>query len=459
MKEKEIGKKFRLHGHQKFILAAGVLAFILLAIVTAFLIYLKHINEFNEETRLVAFGDTEQPVSFDIYPRGGATDAWEKDFKGVGLVMKQNALIYDAVVSNDSIYEVSDWSIHINVPKKCFLNNGWCGTFDITQTSKETGETRTQTIDLQDPVIDEIILDYVTVDQDLMIPLREGDTLVYNPNREVNEAPLLAKAIGSDEQSTVTVGFIIYYSGIKLRFSDAYLEYHLYKKPFDDKESGIFISLAALWFFAFAIYISLLIYNRVVAKKMKQSSMMINNAMSVFTGFFEAKDSYTRGHSKRVADYSRMLAKECGLSDSELQTVYYIAYMHDCGKCYIPDTILKKEGRLDDEEFEVIKSHTVKGAEMVRDFTAIKGLQDGVRHHHERYDGKGYPDGLKGDEIPFIARVICIADSYDAMSSDRCYRKKLDTETILSEFERCKGKQFDPELTDMFVEVIKKQLS
>ena len=149
-----------------------------------------------------------------------------------------------------------------------------------------------------------------------------------------------------------------------------------------------------------------------------------------------------------------MIAEKLNFSDTELRNIYYIGLMHDCGKCYISDEILKKPAPLNKEEYEIIKNHTVKGAAMLEDFTSIEHVREGVLYHHERYDGTGYPEGLKGENIPLIARIICVADSFDAMNSRRCYRDMLSKEYILSELEKNKGKQFDPNLADIFLKLI-----
>lgn len=132
--------------------------------------------------------------------------------------------------------------------------------------------------------------------------------------------------------------------------------------------------------------------------------------------------------------------------------------MHDCGKISVPVNILLKPGKLTDEEYEVIKSHTIYGEKMLRDFSSIEGIDLGALYHHERYDGKGYPHGLSGENIPLIARIICVADSLDAMNSNRCYRPRLTREVILEELENNKGKQFDPEVVEHLIKLIKQNI-
>ena len=128
--------------------------------------------------------------------------------------------------------------------------------------------------------------------------------------------------------------------------------------------------------------------------------------------------------------------------------------MHDIGKIGVPDSVLNKNGRLTNEEFELMKKHTIIGYDILKNIDYIPNLREGVRSHHERWDGRGYPDGLKGEQIPLFARILCIADSYDAMTTDRVYRKKLDKATVLDELEKNSGKQFDPDLSKIFIGMI-----
>jgi putative nucleotidyltransferase with HDIG domain len=165
----------------------------------------------------------------------------------------------------------------------------------------------------------------------------------------------------------------------------------------------------------------------------------------------ELKDPYTRGHSERVASYALQLAKECGkFSDEELKAFNYACLLHDIGKIHIPDQILMKPTSLTREEYEIIKSHATVGAEAV---SKVVGLQESlavIRSHHERWDGKGYPDQLRGEDIPLLARVTAVADAFDAMTSTRSYRSALSVEEAYKRILEGKGTQFDPELVDRF---------
>lgn len=169
----------------------------------------------------------------------------------------------------------------------------------------------------------------------------------------------------------------------------------------------------------------------------------------------EAKDTYTRGHSDRVSEYSVLIGQKLGLSDEEIKTLKIGGLFHDIGKIGIPDSILLKPSKLTDDEYSEIKNHPSIGAHILGAATIFKDIIPIVKHHHERYDGKGYPSGLKGEEIPYVARIAALADTFDAMTSRRSYRDKLDLEYVMNEIERCKGTQFDPELSDIFLNILK----
>lgn len=198
-------------------------------------------------------------------------------------------------------------------------------------------------------------------------------------------------------------------------------------------------------------------YVKILDEKTKQIQKMTFQAINTIANTIDAKDEYTKGHSQRVSEYSYALARELGLKEEEAENVRRIALLHDIGKIGVPDSVLNKPGRLTEEEYEIMKSHPVVGAGILKDIKMLKDLDVGAKYHHERYDGKGYPSGLKGEEIPYIARIIGVADSYDAMSSNRVYRKRFSEDKILEELERCKGTQFDPQVADAFIRLIKKK--
>lgn len=177
-------------------------------------------------------------------------------------------------------------------------------------------------------------------------------------------------------------------------------------------------------------------------------------AMLTLAQSIDAKDKYTKGHSSRVAKYSKKLAIKLGLSKAEQDTVYFMGLLHDIGKIGIPDNIINKPQKLTDEEFAIIKKHPEIGYDILKNIAEIPNIEDGARWHHERMDGKGYPDSLKGNEIPPLVRIISVADAYDAMTSKRSYRDILPQSYIKEELEKGKGKQFDPEVAEAMIQLI-----
>jgi len=174
-----------------------------------------------------------------------------------------------------------------------------------------------------------------------------------------------------------------------------------------------------------------------------------------FSEALEARDEYTAGHSRRVMEYSKGIGQRMKMDKQDIEDLKRSALLHDIGKIGIPDTILKKQTKLTDEEYAVIKSHPETGASILKYIKSFTHLVPAVYHHHERFDGDGYPNGIKGTAIPLHARIIAIADTFDAMTSSRSYRKKaLSFRVALSELERNKGLQFDPDIADIFIEIL-----
>ena len=182
-----------------------------------------------------------------------------------------------------------------------------------------------------------------------------------------------------------------------------------------------------------------------------QTILSISNAV-------DARDAYTKRHSSRVAEYSVLLAKALGWDSHRLEQLYSIALLHDIGKIGISDSILNKHAALSPKEREIIKQHTVIGGEILKDLTLLPNASIGAVSHHERYDGTGYPYGLKGSQIPLEARIIGIADAFDAMNSSRVYRTRISPRKIMEELRAGRGSQFDPDLLDKFLPIAEQLL-
>ncbi len=228
-------------------------------------------------------------------------------------------------------------------------------------------------------------------------------------------------------------------------------DFHFWEHPLVQLLSFLLIMVSII---LFARYIY---RNREKKNQEKQDelSKMYHETVEVLSHVIDAKDCYTNGHSKRVAFYTKAIAKAMNFSDDEVDSAYVAGLLHDVGKISIPDSVLNKPGRLDKEEFEIMKTHAQRGADILKNIRARPELTLGAKYHHERYDGKGYGHGLAGQEIPLLARIIGVADAFDAMYSSRVYRKKLELEYVLNELETNSGTQFDPDIVKIMVRLIK----
>lgn len=191
-----------------------------------------------------------------------------------------------------------------------------------------------------------------------------------------------------------------------------------------------------------------------VDRKTKENENLFLHVVKSLADAIDAKDSYTNGHSGRVAEYSREIAKRFGYTQKEQSDIYMMGLLHDVGKIGVRDEVINKPGKLTDEEFEEIKKHPVIGSQILSNIQEMPSLSTGARWHHERYDGTGYPDGLAGNDIPEAARIIAVADAYDAMTSYRSYHNVMPQEKVKEEFKRCSGTQFDPRFADIMIKMI-----
>lgn len=186
----------------------------------------------------------------------------------------------------------------------------------------------------------------------------------------------------------------------------------------------------------------------------KANERITLQSMYTLAKTIDAKDKYTNGHSMRVAKYSGMLAKRLGFPEDEIDRITNMAMLHDIGKIGVPDYIINKPSKLTEDEYLMIKGHPGIGSDILSEMPEMRDIGAGARWHHERYDGKGYPDGLKGEEIPIEARIICVADAYDAMTSNRSYRKYMAQGVVREELSKGRGSQFDPNIVDIMLDIM-----
>ncbi|MBQ0038899.1 MAG: HD-GYP domain-containing protein [Treponema sp.] len=427
-------------------------------ILCYFFVFLRNIKFNKTENRLsLSELDETSPVSVSIYERGGASDSWETALSElvsseVGLP-KLRGVTFDAVIENKGQWEIRDWKLVLSVTKNCFIESAWCGQVEICQNND--GKKVSQKMNLRNIDIDVIDVSYINNGNQIFFPLRTGDTLTYHPSVEEKEAPLIA---GPPDKSSsfARVGFIMYHDPEyeEFGFSEGFITFHRRRSFSHDPAFNVLVFVTIIWFLCFLFL--LITESRIT--DMEQIELRerktIQEVMETFSGFVDAKDPYTGGHSIRVGRYSRQLAEEMGLDEKKCRLVFYCGLLHDCGKISIHDDILSKPKRLTDEEFAVIKSHTTRGFEILSGLTAIPEACMVARYHHERYDGKGYPDRLAGEAIPLFARITCLADAFDAMNSNRCYRGHMTPDMIIKQITENSGKQFDPRVAEAMLRLL-----
>ena len=410
----------------------------------------KHQALFSGEGLFSAEDEKTVPLSVKAAARGST---WSKvfDFENVDLTEHNyQAYTYDFSLSNNTKDEVDFFSFRLTFPKEVFLASAWNGALEIHQHTA-AGEIVATIPDLRDFNAQDYPLITATVDGETFVTMEPGDYFVYIPSSSMN-----ALEVPIEPMEGTTPGLILYVA-IEESIEDATLELEYTFHRLFTSEPLFWVAIVGLgiWLIALLIFIITTIKIKEYKDRHERDNKIINESIETFTGFIDAKDPYTNGHSKRVATYTRLIAKEMGYEGEELDRIYYIALLHDCGKIGVPDNILGKPGKLTDEEFQIIKSHTVRGGEILSSFKSLENVGEGARYHHERYDGRGYPEGLAGENIPLIARMICVADSFDAMNTNRVYRDKLTKEKIISEIERNKGTQFDPQIADVMLRLLR----
>lgn len=311
---------------------------------------------------------------------------------------------YDITFTNNSSKNLENWRMRLITPANSMLDSYWSGAFTFV----------------------EDVLTIVPVD--------------YNSTIRTGE--------------NITFGFIMMTYVDSFHFSECTIEFYRETKLWEHPLFWILLLyLAAL---VIADLIMVIIYVRLKKYKLRQiqDRHIINQSLQTFARIIDAKDEYTKGHSLRVSLYSQEIAKRMGMSEEDIQNVYYIALLHDIGKIGITDNILSKPGALTTEERSIIQQHVTIGGDILKDFSSIPNIVDGALYHHEKFDGSGYAAGLKGVDIPLVARIICVADSFDAMSSARCYRKAMSMDYIIKELKENAGKQFDPAIVEYMLEMI-----
>lgn len=367
---------------------------ILVIFVIGFISIEIYVYHYNENVYICNLESKIEDYSITIEP----TKNWNENAHGYNYGIQ-----YDAYIYNNMNMDIRDWIAYINVPDDCMIDSYWNGDFVL-----ENG--------------------IITIK-----PVEYNKVIEAGGKRDI--------------------GFVLHSN---LLDNIENFEIHFYRLI--SREKIIFfwvlICLVILYIFVNASIIIFHIKTKKIKEQKEEYVNIVNESFLTFANMIDAKDPYTKGHSQRVAIYSKEIARRMGLSEEDQQHLFYIALLHDIGKIGTADAILKKDGKLTTDEREEIQQHVKIGGDILKDFSAIEGIEAGARYHHERYDGQGYTSHIKGKEIPLFARIICVADSFDAMTSVRCYRPKLPIETVVEELKKCAGTQFDPDIVPYMIKMI-----
>ena len=382
---------------------ASIVSLVLILLIASGFIFLIIRVHTIPDISCIQSEDTQHPEENDLYMEMPISNEWnDSGYK---------ATQYAATLKNNTLNTLKDWSVIVKLPKNAIISDSW----NINIESNEYGS-------------------YVITNDS-----EQGYNDTIDPNGEI------------------TFGFILFTNEDHYEINHFILKASPLAKISDYPLFYILCALIILLLIYVSMNFAMFIRDRQYKIRRELDKKIIIQSMKTFTNFIDAKDPYTRGHSIRVAFYTKKIAEKMGFEDAELYNIYYIALLHDVGKINIPDSILNKPGALTKEEMDIIKTHTTNGALILKDFSSLPSIVEGARYHHERYDGTGYPEGIKGEQIPLVARIIGVADAFDAMNSDRCYRKAFTMDRIISELKEGAGKQFDPDIVKVMLDLIDKK--
>lgn len=311
---------------------------------------------------------------------------------------------YDIDMHNLSDTNIGSWEMHLQLAEGTQIDSSWNGVFLM----KEDGI--------------------------LVTPA------VYNGVIKADESSNVGFVLYTNEQQNLLECSVRYYRQVRLQ---------------DLPAAWVLILISCVYVAAILTSLLFMEKTRRLEAQKQQYMDIVNESFLTFANMIDAKDPYTQGHSQRVAVYAKELARRMGLSLEEQQHLFYVALLHDIGKIGVPDAILKKAGKLDADERNMIEQHVQIGGDILQDFSAIEGIEAGARYHHERFDGTGYVSSMTGKQIPLFARIICVADAFDAMTSMRCYRPSLPMDLVIRELTECAGTQFDPEIVPYMLQMIR----
>lgn len=380
-----------VHNYRKWVIMNVMFLICLIAGFVGTYVYTDYLNGHE-----IVYTDQSTHSGLDI--RTQVEKNWPERWSGYAYGIQ-----YKVTMHNGMRTALCDWTLTLELPEGCRVDSSWNGRFVLA-----------------------------------------GNTLMITPE-DYN--------VVIDPRSERDIGFVLLTNETDNILSytlQVYRMVHMRELPV----FALLVILSGIYVVATVTSLFFLVKTRRLAIQRQQYQDIVNESFLTFAGMIDAKDPYTQGHSQRVAIYAREMAKRMGMSEEEQQNVFYVALLHDIGKIGVPDAVLKKAGRLDVDERQTIEQHVQVGGDILKNFSAIKDIEAGARFHHEKYDGTGYVSNLVGKEIPLVARIICVADAFDAMTSMRCYRPRLPMSKVVAELNDHAGTQFDPDLVPYMLQMI-----
>lgn len=412
------------------------MAFTLLAILlTGLGFYLLYCDRkshvyvtYNQDVNTIITKDKELYIEFSTPP----DKCWAEEDHTFGAQ-------YDGNFVNNTNHTFTDWTVTVNVPKNYWVDSCWNfeGEFYYSGDSAPIPDKHSS--------YPEYSKQFKADDDYIVMKKIPSNKVTVIPGKNVyNNDPFM-------------IGMIMYTPMLMQIRRISITGRFIYEPGDNPLYYALLITIILDILFLFVLIVIQVTVNRKVRYyklRQKLDSDIIIQSFKTFANFVDARDPYTRGHSLRVAQYAREIATRMKMTEQEQMEMFWFGLMHDVGKIGVSDSILHKPSSLTESEYDEIKSHVITGYEMLVDFTAMPMLKEVAKSHHEHWDGTGYCEHLKGQEIPLGARIVGVCDTFDAMNTDRCYRPKLTKEKIIEEFKKCSGTHFDPKIAKIMIEMI-----
>ncbi len=441
-------KQLRNKKYTRVYLGLAITFIVILIGMLSSVLYLRSYNTLWRSAKVEDL-QSEKNISFSLAPRSGYGASWTKRPQvGESYGNEYTGMTMDASIENLGRGSVTEWMLRVEAPDDYYLNNAWNGTVEVHQF--RNGAENVQTLNLLNAKYKDITLSALEIEGDILIEQKTGDYIIYHPNE--NE-----KDLASEE--AVLVGFNVYFPG-KVYFAPDFPSCELiYKRTAsltDIIAWNVFIVLLLGWLLAFANVIMMIANDMGQEKDRSRTMLLMDDIMGVCGKLIEAKETQAGVSSKEMAGTAVAIARKLGIGDEDTKLLYYATLLHNCGNMSLPDSLLaKRDDELTPEEIKILTQHTLDGYDMLKDISSIPLAKEAAKYHHERWDGKGYPEGLKEDEIPKIARIVAVANTFEDIKSRAKQKGEASQVDFITAFTVKSGKELDPSMCEVVIDMIK----